>query len=67
VWLATVPLRGTSPLRIYRIENRQSQQVDANDGKDFEVPFCDVEGHRDEQSVRFEAESYTGKTSKLTA
>jgi thiol-disulfide isomerase/thioredoxin len=62
VWLATVPLRGTfHHYAIYRIENRQSQQVDANDGKDFEVPFCDVEGHRDEQSVRFEAESYTGK------
>jgi len=30
-------------------------------GRILKYRFCDVEGHRDEQSVRFEAESYTGK------
>jgi hypothetical protein len=62
VWLATVALRDWAPAQyaIYWVEDRGSGQTDTNEGKYFEVPFCDVEGRREEQSVRLEAESYTG-------
>src|SRR5262249_24429297 len=46
---------------VYWIEDRESKLVDINDGKYFEVPFCDALGQREERSVRYEAESYTGK------
>jgi thiol-disulfide isomerase/thioredoxin len=61
-WLATVPVKERFPrYAIYWVEDRESKQVDTNDGKYFEVPFCDPRGQREEQSVGFEAESYTGK------
>lgn len=62
VWVATLALGGRFPkYAIYWIEDREGQQIDTNDGKYFEVPFCDVQGHRHEWSVRYEAESYTGQ------
>jgi thiol-disulfide isomerase/thioredoxin/predicted negative regulator of RcsB-dependent stress response len=61
-WLATVPVKERFPrYAVYWIEDRESKQADTNDGKYFEVPFCDPHGQREEQSVGFEAESYTGK------
>ncbi len=62
VWLATVALRDRFPrYAIYWVEDRESKQMDTNEGKYFEVPFCDPEGRREEQGVRYEAESYTGQ------
>ena len=61
VWTATVPLGdGIPKYAIYWIEDRESKSVDTNGGKYFEIPFCDARGQRDEWSVRFQAESYTG-------
>lgn len=61
VWLATVALKDmTSTYAVYWIEDRENKQVDTNEGKYFEVPFCDIQGQREEQSVMLEAESYTG-------
>jgi len=62
VWLATVSLKDRFPqYAVYWIEDRQTKWVDTNDGKYFDIPFCDLQGRRSEQSVRFEAESYTGQ------
>lgn len=62
IWSSTVALREQfdwSPrYAVYWAEDSQTKQVDTNEGKYFEVPFCDVYGQRDEQSVRYEAESY---------
>jgi hypothetical protein len=44
----------------YWIEDGEAKQQDANGGKYFEIRFCDAFGQRDEQSIMFEAESYTG-------
>ncbi len=61
VWTATLVLGDSIPkYAIYWIEDRESKAVDTNGGKYFEVPFCDAQGQREEWSVRFEAESYTG-------
>lgn len=61
VWLATVALLTAGPAyAIYWIEDRGSKQVDTNDGKYFEVPFCNIHGQRSGMSVKFEAQSYTG-------
>jgi len=62
VWVATLAIGDRFPkYAIYWIEDRESKQVDTNEGKYFEIPFCDAEGHREEWSVRYEAESYTGQ------
>ena len=62
VWVATLAIgEGFPRYAIYWIEDRESKQVDTNDGKYFEVPFCDAQGQREEWSVRYEAESYTGQ------
>ena len=62
VWVATLSVGDRIPkYAIYWIEDRESKQADTNDGKYFEIPFCNAQGHRDEWSVRYEAESYTGQ------
>lgn len=62
VWVATFALGDRFPrYAVYWIEDRESKQLDTNEGKYFEIPFCDAEGHREEWSVQYEAESYTGK------
>lgn len=66
VWVATVPLGDKFPkYAIYWVEDRGTKQADTNEGKYFDVPFCDVNGQREEWSVRYEAESYTGKLARL--
>lgn len=61
VWTTTLLLGDSIPkYAIYWIEDRESKSVDTNGGKYFEIPFCDARGQRDEWSVRFQAESYTG-------
>jgi cytochrome c biogenesis protein CcmG, thiol:disulfide interchange protein DsbE len=61
LWQANVPLQERIPrYLIYWIEDRQTKQTDTNQGRYFEVPFCDPHGHRSELSVEFEAQSYTG-------
>ncbi len=58
---ATVALQERIPLYIiYWVEDRETKQSDTNQGRYFEVPFCDPHGHRSERSVEFEAQSYTG-------
>jgi thiol-disulfide isomerase/thioredoxin len=62
VWSATVALREQfdwfPQYAVYWVEDSQTKRVDMNEGKYFEVLFCDVYGQRAEQSVRYEAESY---------
>ena len=61
LWQAEVQLQDRIPLYIiYWVEDRETKQSDTNQGKYFEVPFCDPHGHRSERSVEFEAQSYTG-------
>jgi thiol-disulfide isomerase/thioredoxin len=62
VWVATLALGNKFPrYAVYWIEDRENKQVDTNDGKYFEIPFCNAQGHRHEWSVLYEAESYTGQ------
>jgi hypothetical protein len=62
VWVATIPLKDRySQYAIYWIEDRETKQVDTNDGEYFDISFCDIQGRRNEQSVRYEAASYTGE------
>ena len=62
VWVATFAVGDRIPkYAIYWVEDREIKQVDNNDGKYFEIPFCDAQGQRHEWSVRYEAESYTGQ------
>lgn len=61
LWQANVALQERIPrYLIYWVEDRETKQTDTNQGKYFEVPFCDPHGHRSERSVMFEAQSYTG-------
>jgi thiol-disulfide isomerase/thioredoxin len=61
VWISTVPLRGGIPTyAIYWIEDHETKQTDNNEGRYFEVLFCNVHGERREMSVMFQAMSYTG-------
>lgn len=61
LWQATVALQERIPRYIvYWIEDRETKQTDTNQGRYFEVPFCDPYGRRSELSVEFEAQSYTG-------
>lgn len=49
VWVATVAPGDRFPrYAIYWIGDRESKHVDTNDDKYFEVPFCDLQGQRDE-------------------
>jgi cytochrome c biogenesis protein CcmG, thiol:disulfide interchange protein DsbE len=61
LWQANVQLLERIPLYIiYWVEDHETKQSDTNQGKYFEVPFCDPHGRRSERSVEFEAQSYTG-------
>lgn len=47
VWVATLALGDRfSKYAMYWIEDRESKKVDTNEGRYFEVPFCDVQGQR---------------------
>ena len=60
-WQANISLKDRIPLfLVYWIGDPETKQSDTNHGNYFEVPFCDVRGHRSERSVMFEAQSYTG-------
>lgn len=62
VWVATIPLADRFfRYAIYWIEDRDTRQIDNNGGKYFEMRFCDIEGHPDLNSVRFEAGAYAGQ------
>jgi thiol-disulfide isomerase/thioredoxin len=62
VWVGTIPLAGRFfRYAMYWIEDRDTRQIDNNDGKYFEIRFCDIEGHPDQFSVHYEAGAYAGQ------
>lgn len=61
VWVAAIGLKDTtSKYAIFWVSDRETALADTNHGRYFEIPFCDAHGQRDELSIRYEAESYTG-------
>jgi thiol-disulfide isomerase/thioredoxin len=62
VWQATVPLTTyKNKYAIYWVEEPDTKQADTNDGKYFEVLFCNPRGEHPDRTIQYQAESYGGR------